>query len=376
MYITVIDKRNTSTKYNIVDALFDDVPMEEVTSIIRTKTYKRETCNVDTVPLGAMLVFCRHIQDIIEKHPDVESEYEQFKIPKKTHGFRTINAPKPELKKDMKDIANALTEYLKIKTHDSAWAYTKSRDVVGAVQEHTKNKSKWFLKLDLHDFFGSCNPEFITERLLDVYPFAAYKDNEIVVETVKALAKFATLDNGLPQGTPLSPVLTNIIMIPFDYNMNKKMYALANGHKIPKQPYVYTRYADDILISAYYDFDFNEVVNGVKDLLEGTPLQLNVEKTRYGSSAGRNWNLGVMCNKDNKITIGYKRKQKLKATIHNYINTRGTWELEDLRWLLGNLSWLRNVEPDYFIGLMNYCENKYNTDIWNTLIKDITRYSN
>ena len=66
-----------------------------------------------------------------------------------------------------------------------------------------------------------------------------------------------------------------------------------------KQKYIYTRYADDIIISARNKFDYRIILKALNKLFKDTPLSINKEKTRFGSNAGRNWNLGVMCNKDN-----------------------------------------------------------------------------
>ena len=82
-----------------------------------------------------------------------------------------------------------------------------------------------------------------------------------------------------------------------------------------------------------------------------------------------------MFNADNNLTIGYRRKQKLKSVIHNYITSTELWSLEDLRWLLGQLSWLRNVEPEYFAGLMNYFLTKNDVQVWNKLITDIKNHN-
>ena len=63
--------------------------------------------------------------------------------------------------------------------------------------------------------------------------------------------------------------------------------------------YVYTRYADDILISSKSNFNWQELVNTLKGVLQ-PQFTIKDEKTRYGSTAGRNWNLGLMVNKDNQ----------------------------------------------------------------------------
>ena len=375
MYITT--KLKPEGVSNLIDELFEIANIEDIdyvitdnNPLIRTVTHKvtEQQLTTQHTTLEKVLMFCAMVDTVCAKHPHPETEYNQFRIPKRTHGFRTINAPEPQLKEDMKKIANALENYLDIQSHDSAWAYIKGRDVVKAMTEHTANESRWFLKLDLHDFFGSCNPEFIVERLSMLYPFALYLSNEKVKTALNKLAKFATLNNGLPQGTPLSPILTNLIMISIDYHINKAIYNLTKDESIYKQKYIYTRYADDILISAKHSFEYEKVIAKIQEILNDTPLTINEEKTRYASNSGRNWNLGVMYNKDNKITVGYKRKNHIKVSVHNFMTNRENWSVDDVQYLLGQLSWLHNVEPDYYESLMTYFRNKYHKDIKQELI--------
>ena len=82
-----------------------------------------------------------------------------------------------------------------------------------------------------------------------------------------------------------------------------------------------------------------------------------------------------MCNKDNKMTVGYKRKKDIKNTLYHFITDDTRWDLESLRWLLGQLSWLRNVEPDYFNGLIEYYYKKTNVNAWNKIIQEIKSYN-
>ena len=378
MYITVKDTANLPTvqRNDFIDNLFSGIEVDALPAItyteeplIRTKTYKVDEVQTDIISEDRFRLAMEHIMQVIKDIQPVE-HYKEFKIPKKTHGFRTINAPDDILKPKMAKVAKILSDELQILAHDSAWAYVKGRDVITAMKEHQKNNSRWFLKLDLKDFFGSCSVDFIVGQLEKIYPFAVYPST-----MPRIIANFATLNGGLPQGTPLSPMLTNLIMIEIDYKINRLIYDLTQEAGLFKQHYVYTRYADDIIISAKNNFKYDIIIEAIDNLLEDTPLTINREKVRYGSSSGRNWNLGIMYNKDNELTIGYREKQKLKVTIYNYIHD-GLWPLEDLRWLLGKLNWLHNVQPDYFEGLMNYYKNKYNVDVIKNIISDIKTYNN
>ena len=167
MYITVKKTiSSVSNNQNAIDALFAgdlDVVIQSIQepTLIRTRTFETDTAYTGTVTSAHILTAQTAVANILSAHPNPEEEYTTFRIPKKTHGFREINAPNPELKKDLKQISTLLSGLLQMHCHDSAWAYTPGRDVVHAMKEHTANESKWYLKIDLHDFFGSCNKEFI-----------------------------------------------------------------------------------------------------------------------------------------------------------------------------------------------------------------------
>ena len=399
MYITIkdIDKTNEGLEpstTNLVDALFstdnlDDVPTTDVSTVFRTRLLRTKTYLTNhpraNLPTNYYDVVSWMV-NLMNTIPNPQEHYYTFNIPKKTGGYRTINAPDEELSNVMKQMAKAFTAPwdLDIQMHDSAWAYVPGRSVVTAMKEHTNNESKWYLKIDLQDFFGSCSKQIIVDTLSNLFPFAEAIRREdrtmypnpanYTKNFLTQLAEFVTLNEGLPQGTPISPVLTNMIMVGYDYRINRTLRDLVDNDTLPKQRYVYTRYADDIIISARNKFNIKEL----KDMLALVlaPFTIKEEKTRFGTNAGRNWNLGIMCNKDNNMTVGYRRKHTIKVTVHNYVNNKTDWSLSDLRYLLGELNWVNQVEPDYFNHLMQYFNDKYNVNIWNEIIKDIKHLTN
>ena len=375
MYI-VSKKTEPLTVANTIDSLFGDVTyvISETSDTITRKEPRATSTKTSEIDITKAY---KKLLRINTKYlgKEMEEHYTTFRIPKKTHGFRTIKAPDAVLKDDCREVVKILKNDLHLLHHNSAWAYVKNRDVVNAMRVHQDNGSRWFLKIDLKDFFGSCSPVFITKQLQQLYPFAQYP--EASGPFILQLCKIATLADGLPQGTPLSPMLTNILMVPIDYEINRMLNDFSAA--VQKQRYVYTRYADDIIISAKEKFDYNKVVEAIKLILADTPLKINEEKTRFGSFAGRNWNLGVMYNKDKELTTGYRNKQYLKKVTYGYVKDKraGTlWPLEDLRWYLGQLSWLANVEPAYTEGVLTYYQNKYNIEIRESIISDIKSYNN
>lgn len=292
----------------------------------------------------------------------INQEYDTFYIPKRSGGLREINAPKPELMETLKTMKDVFQYQLHVLYHDAAYAYVPNRNIVKALKIHQNNKSRWFLKLDIKDFFPNCSFEFVSKTLHKIYPFSTIKQEDI--------DKFLWIcfrNNSLPQGTPMSPMLTNLIMIPIDYALQDYAY---------KNKLVYTRYADDILISSYNTFNWQKTVKDIDEIFEKleTPFKLKKEKTRYGSSAGRNWNLGLMLNKDNNITVGYRNKKRYKAMLNNLMiaeQSGNFWSHDELYHFQGLTSYYTSVEPEYFKTLINKYETEYNVSLKDIYKRDL-----
>lgn len=299
-----------------------------------------------------------------------QSLYNTFYVPKKSGGLRRIDAPCDDLKLALRDLKEIFERDFGALYHTSAFAYVKGRCNVDAVKKHQQNGSKWFLKLDLHDFFGSTTLDFVIKMLSYIYPFNWVISDEQGNRELRKALDLAFLNGGLPQGTPLSPTITNIMMIPVDFILSRDL------DDFEKQHYVYTRYADDFLISSKYDFDFKKIENIVVGVLKkvNAPFNINEKKTRYGSSNGSNWNLGVMLNNKNEITIGYKRKRQFQSMLHNYVvdKTNGApWSYHDVKVLHGLYSYYHMVEPENIDGIISHFNQKHSVNVLSIIASDI-----
>lgn len=311
--------------------------------------------------LLALQVFVTKYNHLIERE-DKSTLYHSFKIPKRSGGLRQIDAPTDELKEALYDLKDILEKRFCASYHTSAYAYVRGRSTIDAVKKHQANNSRWFLKMDMRHFFPSTTPEFLMKMMCMSYPFCEFiKYSPECGDVLKRALSLCFLRGGLPQGTPTSPLLTNIMMIPIDHAINK----MCHEHR----PHLcYTRYADDILISSQYDFMWSDVRNKVVDIITGfdAPFTLNPEKTRYGSSAGRNWNLGVMLNAENKITIGHEKKKVFKAMLFQFMTdySKGKkWSVEDVQHLLGLISYYRMVERSRIDEILKFYSDKFSRDI-------------
>lgn len=287
---------------------------------------------------------------------DMRSHYTEFQIPKHSGGMRTINAPDEQLKSTLKTLTTLLSSY-GILPHNSAYAYINGRAAKDAVMRHQKTGHEWFLKIDLHDFFGSCSKELIMSSLVQIPFFTQFTaaDWEIFLHA-------AMLNDGLPQGTPLSPWLTNQVMLPFDFIISRACHA----HNL-----TYTRYADDMLISGNSKEALQYGKAIIEAALKNTGLEINDKKTRISSIYGQNWMLGLMLNKDKQVTVGWKKKERFRATLFNFLFDPMSLTPQACSEFMGLMNYYEQIEPEYFHQILNRYTLKFRTDPKELLISRI-----
>lgn len=300
---------------------------------------------------------------------DRHSLYRTFYVPKSSGGLREINAPKAELMDALNELKTLLENEFGARYlyHTSAFAYIHGRSTVTCVKKHQANASKFFGKFDVHNFFGSTTLDWVMFMFAQVFPFSQLFETVMGRDAFKDAISLCFLDGVLPQGTPISPLITNIMMIPVDYWMEK--WCRENG-------LVYSRYADDFLISSRAPFMFKEVESYISDTFKkfGAPFSLNTRKTRYGSSAGANWNFGIMLNKDNKLSIGRAKKRQFESMLAAYAKDRrnGTeWSLEDVQHLDGLRSYYKMIEGDVIDRIIQHISSKQGIDIQSQIKCDL-----
>lgn len=299
---------------------------------------------------------------------DKSTLYHSFKIPKRSGGLRQIDAPLDDLMQALRELKFIFEKKLFASYHTCAFAYVRGRSTIDAVKRHQRNNSKWFLKLDYHNFFGSTTPEFVMNMLSQIFPYNELLKSQRGKNALDKALSLCFLNGGLPQGTPISPTITNLMMIPIDHAIAK--YAREHSPHL-----TYTRYADDILLSSDLKFSWNNVQNDIIEIVNkfNAPFSLNTAKTRFGSSAGRNWNLGVMLNKDNQITVGHNKKKVFKAMLFQFCSdykNGNPWSVDDVQHLQGLKSYYEMVEGDTIKTIIKTYSQKMNMDI-NQKIKEI-----
>ena len=366
-YITVKQHRNPR-QITWEDVMADKFVFSEfaneTSNSTATITKKFETIDeniIQKVRVGDMIEWLRSFNKENEHLFETErkSLYRSFKIPKATGGFRQIDAPCDELQDALRKLVRFLKNDCSLLYHTSAFAYIEGRSIIDCLKRHQKNDSKWYLKTDFSGFFPNTTLEFTMRMLGMVFPLSEVCKVEAGKKELEKAISLGFLNGGLPQGTVLSPMLTNLFMIPIDHRLFNEM---------AKRNIVYTRYADDMHISAVNKFPFKDIIQLIRDVLKefGAPWVLKDEKTHYGSRNGRNWTLGLMVNKDNNITVGYRNKKYFRSALCSFVlDTKNGkhWDLGDVQHLRGLMSYYTMVEPEYFEEIVDRCNKKWNVDV-------------
>ncbi|MEQ8823274.1 MAG: reverse transcriptase domain-containing protein [Filomicrobium sp.] len=237
------------------------------------------------------------------------SNYRHFEIPKRTGGMRPIHAPMG-LVRDMQD---KLREDLSAlyRPHPNAHGFIEKRGVTTNAANHTGQR--WVLNVDLEGFFPSIN--FGRVRGLFMKP-----PFEMGPAAATVCAQVVTYRNGLPQGAPTSPVLSNFIAAQLDRRLSR----LARQNRL-----VYSRYADDITLSTNQaQFPASVVIrepidgggwkvtagDALAQAIHQSGFEINEKKVRLQAHYVHQDVTGLCVNK--RVNISRERIRKLRAMLH------------------------------------------------------------
>jgi len=173
---------------------------------------------------------------IIYKLSD-DQKYSEFDIPKKSGGVRKIRAPHPELKMLQRRLANLLYNCRddideQYDRKPLSHGFRKRHSIITNARPHKRRR--YVLNLDIENYFPSFNFGRVRGYFIKNRDFALHDK----VATV--IAQIACFDNELPQGSPCSPVIAELVTHPMDVRLAQ----LAKRHSL-----TYTRYADDLTFS-------------------------------------------------------------------------------------------------------------------------------
>ncbi len=189
-----------------------------------------------------------------------ENKYAEFEIPKKNGKTRKINAPTDQLKHLQRRLADLLNNCFSDISSEAqqkslSHGFRKNHSIVTNANNH-KNR-RYVFNIDLKDFFPSINFGRVRGFFI--------KNNHFSLEGKVAtiIAQIACHNNELPQGSPSSPIISNLI----GHLLDVRMVNLAKNGKC-----TYSRYADDLTFSTNRK-DFPASIATKKDAIIGLQVK-------------------------------------------------------------------------------------------------------
>ena len=257
---------------------------------------------------------------------NTDNLYSQFTIKKKNGSDRHISAPDPELKEIQSRLSDLLQDCLNNIRENSkednnfSHGFERNRSIITNAEKH-KSK-KWVLNIDLSNFFD----EFNFGRVRGY--FLKNKNFSLNTELSTLIAKIACHQDKLPQGSPCSPVITNLILVSLD----RRLSNLCN-----RVGCTYTRFADDITISTnkkefprniIKSHNENSIDLNKKFLKEiiSSGFQINLNKLRLFDRKCRQEVTGLTVNRF--VNVDNKYAKKIRAMAHSLF-TKGGYTLTD-----------------------------------------------
>lgn len=206
----------------------------------------------------------------------------RVEIPKDNVKTRPLGIPTVVDRFVQQAISQILIPLYEPQFSDNSFGFRPRRsahDALHRVQEYADQGYRYCIGLDLEKFFDKVNHSKLIEVLS-----RTVKDGRVVSLIHKYLNagvvvshKYEETNEGVPQGGPLSPILSNILLNELDKELERR------GH-----PFV--RYADDCMILVKSLRATERVRDSISEFIEKKLfLKVNKEKTEVGSIVGKKY---------------------------------------------------------------------------------------
>ena len=299
---------------------------ENLLSALKRVERNKGSHGVDEMPVQNLR---KHILEHWEsmKMELLEGTYEpqpvrRVEIPKPDGGVRLLGIPTVTDRFIQQAIAQVLTSLYDPTFSDHSYGFRPNRSAHDAVRKakgYIQEGNRWVVDIDLEKFFDKVNHDRLMgtlakriedKRLLKL--IRKYLKSGIMINGI-----VTTSEEGTPQGGPLSPLLSNIVLDELDKELEER------GHK-------FVRYADDCNIYVKTKKAGNRVMGSVTSFIEGKlKLKVNLNK----SAVDRPWKrkfLGFSFTngKEPKVRIAKESVKRMKNKIREITSRKKPYPME------------------------------------------------
>jgi RNA-directed DNA polymerase len=286
---------------------------ENLLSALKRVEKNKGSHGVDKMPVKSLRAHLLHnwkeIQNSIKTGTYEPMPVRRVEIPKPNGGVRLLGIPTVTDRLIQQAIAQVLTPIYDPSFSEHSYGFRPRRrahDAVRKAREYIEEGYKWVIDMDLEKFFDKVNHDrlmgLLAKRIKDktiLKLIRKYLESGIMINGVEIIS-----EEGVPQGGPLSPLLSNIMLDELDKELEKR------GHK-------FVRYADDCNIYVKTKKAGLRVKNSITTFIEKKlKLKVNEEK----SAVDRPWKrkflgFSFTSNRIPKIRIAKESIKRAKGRI-------------------------------------------------------------
>jgi group II intron reverse transcriptase/maturase len=334
---------------------------------------------IDGMPVEALRPYLREhwleIRAALDQQTYRPSPVRRVEIPKPDGGVRQLGIPTVMDRFLQQAIAQALTPLFEPFFSNHSYGFRPGRSAHQAIQqaqEYVQAGYDWVVDIDLEKFFDRVNHDMLMARVARVVRdqrvlklIRAYLNSGVMVNGV-----ILDTEEGTPQGGPLSPLLSNIMLDDLDKELEQR------EHK-------FVRYADDCNIYVQTRRSGERVMESVKAFLEKKlKLKVNPKKSQV-ERATRVKFLGFSFHKrkgEVLIRVAKRSLERFKEKLRRLTKRTRSGKLEDLiqeinQYTQGWIGYFRLANtPSVFEALDKWIRRRLRQLIWKRWKRGKTRY--
>lgn len=253
--------------------------------------------------------------------------YKEFYLPKKPKGIRVIHSPVRILKFVQAWILKNILS--KLNSHKSSTGFEKGDNILNNAKRHIDQS--YVINVDIKDFF----PSITAEKVYSIFSAIGYEK-----EVAWTLTNLVTYKGTLPQGSPCSPKLANLIC----HRLDARIYGFCKSKNM-----VYSRYADDITISTSNRKNISATLRYLKNVITAEGFLIREEKTNVFGRGSAKVITGLTVSKE--VRIGRKKYRELRSRI---LNAELSDNQIELSYLEGYVNFLKGIDHKTYTMLLKY----------------------